>query len=810
VNQYPPPFVIQLFELVKSNRLANNQKFLLEGISKKEGLSYVFELGLLCANNEKINDALLIFESLKTEIENDERIFYNLGLLYSLQNDPDTAISCYDSAIQIKPSDVASIINKSQLLIQLKKYDEANKSLDEAISIDPDFPEAWSNKGIALNHLGRYADALKAFDEAIKINPLYSEAYANKSNSLIKLKRHFEAISACEQSTQIQPNFDALLNKGIALNELKKYQSAILSFDDALKIDSRSAVAFFGKGIAFTGLDKDEHAIREFDNALLIDPNYFEALLAKAFTLNKIKKFANAVSGFDAALLIDDASSKAYYGKGAAYVGLAQNDKAQLFFDHALRHKPNFRLAQWAKVFAIIPSILGSKDDINSIREVFIAEFRKLKNSLLNDVNLKSNEILEIVASTQPFYLAYHNFNNKNILSEYGDLCSKLMGKAVSIQPSPEENAPRLKIRLGIVSSHFRNHSVWHALTKGMIKNLCRETFEIHLFSTNPYCDKETDFAKENSDSFITYSHDLNAFAQEIVDKRIDFLFYPEIGMDQLTTQLASLRLSPIQLVGWGHPESSGLPTIDYYVSSELFELPNADDHYSEKLIKLPNLGTHYVDIVDIQSAKTPSLTKFPSDIPILICPGTSYKYQPDSDWIFAEITKRLSACKFMFFNLEDPLASVLSNRLKNEFSKHGLDSNEFISFLPWLNAREFHGLLKSSTVMLDTLHFSGFNTVIQAIGCNLPVVSHDGTYLRGRLGSGILKRIGLSELLVKDSAEYIQLAVRLCQDHSFRKNVKDKIIERKSILYEDVEPIKALEAFMINHSLNAKLFIKE
>ena len=805
MNQNPPPFVIQLFELVKSNKLANNQKLLLEGISKKEGLSYVFELGLLCANNGKINDALLIFESLKTELKNDERIFYNLGLLYSLQNKLHTAIACYDSAIQIKPNDAASIINKSQLLIQLKKYDEANKSLDEAISIDPSFPEAWSNKGIVLNHLGQYSEAVIAFDKAIKLNPLYSEAYANKSNSLIKLKRHFKAINACEQSIQIQPNFDALLNKGIALNEIKKYESAILSFDDALKISPNSAIAFCGKGVALTGLYEDDHAIREFENALLIDPNYFEALLAKAFTLNKIKKFTDAINSFDRVLSIDDASSNAYYGKAAAHVGLAQNDKAQLFFDHALRHKPNFRLAQWAKVFAIIPSILAPTDDINSIREVFIAEFRKLKNSLLNDVNIETNEILEIVASTQPFYLAYHNFNNKNILSEYGDLCSKLMSKAVSIQSSPERKTPRLKIRLGIVSSHFRNHSVWHALTKGMIKNLNREAFEIHLFSTNPYCDKETDFAKENSNSFITYSHDLNAFAQEIVDKRIDFLFYPEIGMDQLTTQLASLRLSPIQLVGWGHPESSGLPTIDYYVSSELFEPPNATNHYSEKLVKLPNLGTHYVDPVNIQSTKTQPLPQFPSDIPVLICPGTPYKYQPDSDWIFADIAKRLGACKFVFFNLEDPLASILSNRLKNEFSKHGLDSKEFISFMPWLDAREFHGLLKSSTVMLDTLHFSGFNTAIQAIGCDLPVVSHDGNFLRGRLGSGILKRIGLTELVAKDSAEYIELVTKLCQDHSLYQYIKDKIIERKLVLYEDLEPIKAFEVFMISHSLNVK-----
>lgn len=805
MNQNLPPFVIQLFELVKSNKLANNQKLLLEGISKKEELSYVFELGLFCANNGKINDALLIFESLKTEIKNDERIFYNLGLLYSLQNRLTDAIACYDSAIQIKPNDVASIINKSQLFIQLKKYDEANKSLDESIKIDPGFPEAWSNKGISLNHLERYAEALNAFDEAIKLNPSYFEAYANKSFSLIRLNRYDEAITICDRSIQIYPNFDALLNKGIALNELKKYDGAILAFDKALKINPSSAIAFCGKGVAFAGLDKDDFAIQAFDSALLVDSSYFEAIVAKAFTLNKIKKYTDAIVCFDQALLIDNASAEAYYGKAAAYEGLAQSDKAQLFFNIALEKKPNFSLAQWAKVFSIIPPILRSQDDVNTIREVFFTEFIRLKNNLLNDTNIEPKKIIETVASVQPFYLAYQNFNNKNILSEYGDLCSKLMSKAVAIQSSNSKNSAKGKIKFGVVSSHFRSHSVWHAITKGFIKNLNRDIFDIHLFSTNLYCDDETKFAKQNSDSYISYSHDINAFAQQVIDKKIDFLFYPEIGMHQLTTQLASLRLSPIQLVGWGHPESSGLPTIDYYLSSELFEPPNSTNYYSEKLIKLPNLGTHYVDPFNIQSTKAQPLPQFSSDIPVLICAGTPYKYQPDNDWIFVEIAKYLGTCKFIFFNLEDPLASILSNRLKNEFSKHGLDSNKFISFMSWLNAREFHGLLKSSTVMLDTLHFSGFNTVIQAIGCDLPVVSYDGTFLRGRLGSGILKRIGLTELVAKNSAEYIQLITKLCQDHSFYQRIKDKIIERKSVLYEDVEPIKTFEAFMVNHSLNAK-----
>ena len=64
--------------------------------------------------------------------------------------------------------------------------------------------------------------------------------------------------------------------------------------------------------------------------------------------------------------------------------------------------------------------------------------------------------------------------------------------------------------------------------------------------------------------------------------------------MDPLMTQLAALRLAPIQCVTWGHPVTSGLPTVDYFLSSELMEPKDGQDHYSERLIRLPGIGVCY------------------------------------------------------------------------------------------------------------------------------------------------------------------------------------------------------------------------
>ena len=54
--------------------------------------------------------------------------------------------------------------------------------------------------------------------------------------------------------------------------------------------------------------------------------------------------------------------------------------------------------------------------------------------------------------------------------------------------------------------------------------------------------------------------------------------------MDPIALKLGCLKLAPIQMTSWGHPDTSGLPTIDYFLSSELMEPENAQENYTEKV----------------------------------------------------------------------------------------------------------------------------------------------------------------------------------------------------------------------------------
>ena len=68
------------------------------------------------------------------------------------------------------------------------------------------------------------------------------------------------------------------------------------------------------------------------------------------------------------------------------------------------------------------------------------------------------------------------------------------------------------------------------------------------------------------------------------------------------------MRLARVQAATWGHPETTGLPTIDHYLSAEALEPPNSAAHYTERLTILPNLGVCYEPLAPVTVA--PDTTK--------------------------------------------------------------------------------------------------------------------------------------------------------------------------------------------------------
>jgi predicted O-linked N-acetylglucosamine transferase (SPINDLY family) len=719
------------------------------------------------------------------------------GLALHQEGKLEEAEAIYQLVLIIEANNFDALQLLGTLSVQAKQFTKALDFLTRALQIKPSFAEAYSNRGLALKGLQRLEEALLNYDKAIEIKPDYAEAYSNRGNVLKELQRLEEALVSFDKAIEGKPNLaEAHFNRGNVLRELQHLEEALVSYDKAIEIKPDYAEAYFHRGNTLNQLQRLEEALSNYGKAIEIKPDYAEAYFHRGNTSNQLQRLEEALSSYDKAIEINLNFTEAHFNLGNVLNELGRQSEAKNSYNQALSIEPDFVLARWGRVMSALPIIQNYIEDSKSSRAEFSHELSDMDIWFAQD---RLEDGYKAVGSAQPFYLAYQEENNRELLSRYGALCHRLMSHWQQKESSfPKPKLLNKPIKLGIVSHHIHQHPVWDAITRGWVEHIDRNRFELFFFYTGFKIDEETEFAKSIAKDFIIFGNDLSSGVNAIFAAQIDVLIYPEIGMDPISARLANLRLAPVQVGSWGHPETTGLPTIDYYLSADLLEPSNSDKYYTEQLIKLPNLGSYYKPSTVIPTYTDHEKFSIKADHPVLICPGTPFKYQPRHDYIFVEIAKQLGACQFVFFTyVNKQLTYLLKERLASHFFESGLNSNDYCVFIPWQPKSAFYGLMNRADIYLDTIGFSGFNTALQAIECGLPIVTREGRFMRGRLASGILKRIGLKELIAKDNDDFINLAVKIATDQKYNRLIRNKIDKNRNFLYNDLKPIRALEQFI-------------
>ena len=101
---------------------------------------------------------------------------------------------------------------------------------------------------------------------------------------------------------------------------------------------------------------------------------------------------------------------------------------------------------------------------------------------------------------------------------------------------------------------------------------------------------------------------------------------------------------------------------------------------------------------------------------------------------------------------------------------------------------------MQHAALLLDTVGFSGFNNALQAVEAGLPVLAREGVFMRGRLASGIMRRMELPELVATTDEAFIEKAVELIENAARLSELRVEIASRRKILFNDVEAVRALE----------------
>ncbi|HXX86221.1 MAG TPA: tetratricopeptide repeat protein [Casimicrobiaceae bacterium] len=661
---------------------------------------------------------------------------YALAVCCDESGDKATAVEHLHRAIEHDPKMAQSHRFLGMLLIDLGQLDAALASLERAVALDPQNADGWNNLGAALHHANRLLDAEGAYRRALKLKPDFPRAECN-----------------------------------LAVNQRDQGRS------DLAEATLRACIA----------RRPPETAYRPAFSALA-------DLLRARSELDEAARLYLA-----AAKLAPDSSSGEMLDLGLVLTERGDPEQARKAFNHALRMNPRSLRAALA-INLTLPMIYADTGHLARARAEYVQGLEMLERELDGRIaGLGSAQVADAFIWSN-FFLAYQGENDRELQARYAALVARALDRTDPSwrAPLPTERVVGRRIRIGFISSLLRQGTVGQYFAR-WVTDLDRDRFEVGFYPLGNNLDAVTEAIRRRADRVRAFVGG-DAFPSTIVpvirEEGLDVLVYPELGMDQVSFALAAMRLAPRQYAGWGHPVTTGHDTIDAFFSCDAMETADAQAHYTERLIRLPGIGTRFARPALPPSADREAFS-LPRDATLLLCPQSLFKIHPDNDALLARVlAANRDAILVLFAGRHPAITDQFMRRLEKCFDGHGVAIRERTRVLPQLDHEGYLAVNLACDAMLDTLRWSGGQTSVDALDCGLPVVTLPGAMMRGRQSAGMLRLIGVEELIAADADDYLRIASRLCGDTAWRTSLSKRIRERCGRLFDDAEPIAALEAF--------------
>jgi predicted O-linked N-acetylglucosamine transferase (SPINDLY family) len=722
----------------------------------------------------------------------------NQALEFHRQNRITEAEQLYAAVLAARPDNIDALQMLGSIKLSRGEPAAALALFAAAMQQRPKSPQIRSAYALALIALNRHEEALEAFEQAIKNKSRFPEAHNNRGSVLVTLGRYQESLGSFERAIAIKPDYaEAHYNRGYALHKLERNRDALQSLDRAIALHPAHVQAHANRGVVLDALGRINEALASYDRALELRVDMPEALLNRSAALLALKRYDDALQCVDRFLAAHPANSEAHYMRARVMVELNRPDDAVASCEKAVALNPAFTRARWTTPLFTLPILYADESQIGVRRADYDHRLRALCNDY--EAGRIPGDMSKGVGWAQPFFLAYQGRCDRDLQALFGGLATRVMSTRYGEPQLASPPAPAEPVRVGIVSGFFFQHSVWKIGAKAWVTQLDPSRFQVFGYNIGFQKDGETELARKHCHRFVDRPHSFEQWKDIIAADRPHILLYPEIGMFHQVAEIAALRLAPVQCSYIGHPQTSGYPTIDYFLSGELIEPPDADAHYSEKLVRLPNIGFYY-EPLEIEPAVLirqelgirPGATAF-------WCAQSLFKYLPQHDDVLPRIAREAGDCQFVFIrhSRSAAITALFEARLQKAFHAAGMKSSDHCVFLDPMDLKRFAAASAQCDAMLDSIEWSGGNTTLEALAQGLPVVTFQGALMRGRVSAGMLRMMGMPETIAETIDDYVALAARIGRDKDFTAALRERIAGQKHRLYRDRTSIAALEDFI-------------
>lgn len=706
------------------------------------------------------------------------------------------ARSAYERVIKLDPDNVAAWHLLAGIALQENNFLLAEKHLRHCIELNPRFGEAHHDLGVALRALGQIDDAIAAFRTAMASQPNYAEAQFNFA-ALIEVKGDWQgAEQAYRQTLAWQPtNADAAVRLGNLLGRQGRIHEALPILEGACRMTPDRAVVWGNLARVLSDLGRYADAVQCARAATAREPQRAVWWRVLGIAQRLQHDVDGAAIALRKAIELAPDDHAARFELGLALREAGATEEARSVFAQTIAPQGYAERLRWGELLSL-PACYRDDAEIETEHARFAAGLTLIESQLALDTPQQIDDAYRAAIGIAPFHLHYQPRDNTELQCRFGDLVTKVMNKVAPdlCQPcgwKPRANGARL--RVGFISSHLMRHTVSRYFG-AMLTELDPERFDVSVWYCGDQRDDSTERIANRAGRFIHTRAEARELAPQIRAAQMDVLVYPEIGMDPHHQALAALRLAPVQCLLYGHPATSGLRNVDYFLSGELLEPPNADSHYCERLVRLPGLGTR----PDRPPAPNNGgwIEPFMTDLPLLLCLQNQIKLEPAFDHAMAKIVAGTGA-RIAFFDRNPPLTRRFRARIESVFAAHALDADRNLAFVPAQPHADYLAGIARAPLVLDSFWFSGGATSLDAFHVGTPVLALEGSMARGRQTSAMLRMIGVEELITRSPDEYVARTVQLLRDRDLLARLRGRIEANSHVLFEDDSALRALENFL-------------
>lgn len=647
--------------------------------------------------------------------------------------------------------------------------DEASRVYCKVLHEQPDFADAWNLSGVLAHQRGQHDCGIEYISHAITLRDDVPAYYLNLATALMAQKRSAQAEACSRKCLELDPEHKLAWNVlGNALNEQDSTPEAIQCFERAIELDETHLDAWVNLGQLYRKTNQLDLAEKCTNRTLRIDPNHPIALNNLGAIHHSQRRNTEALPFFEKALRQQPNTPQFLVNMGNTLQDLGRYKEAETAFRKAVDAAPESANA-WNSLGFCYEQLAFTGDAIECYRRAIDLDPRHISagSNYLFSLNL-------VEVSRDECYAAHV-------------AVSRLLPttKSASFTNEVDPNRP---IRIGYLSPDLRRHPLV-SFFKPMLTTHSRDNFELFCYGNVKTPDNITSSLQRKSQNWrsIYGASDRDVIAT-IKNDEIDILI--DLAGHTADNRLGvfAQRAAPIQVSMLGYLNTTGLGTMDYFVTDEVRNPPSEDHYYTEEVVRLTD-GCCWAAPDDSPVIQSPPVLE--RGYVTFGCMHRPNKLTDQTLQLWSEVlnvvpNSRLFVFHNMFQNSEELQAHVF-----HRCQDAGIDTDRVD--ISWRDDNEYMVAYHDMDILLETVPWSSGTTALESMWMGVPIPTLMGSTPCGRATASALNRIGVGELVAADHAEYIKAISELAAN-------TERLVDLRS----------SLRPLMQNTICDAKPFIQQ